>query len=177
MQCIFNCVMYRLNSTSSGTFGRHIADQPHASVITSFRLLYSSTSYVVRQGNFVIDFTKAFDIVKHDLLLHKLKYYGIRGTTNYLFKNYLTNRTQSAKINNTISTPRHNKYGVPQGSVLWRILFLIYINDLPLIFKILKTKLFADDSTLYISGPVPTNIIHETNNYLFFFFFLQMMLK
>ena len=117
-----------------------------------------------------VDFTKAFDTVKHDLLLRKLNYYGIRGTINNWFKDYLTNRTQSTKINNNISTPRHIKYGVPQGSVLGPILFLIYINDLPLIFKKLKTKLFADDSTLYISAPVPANINDEANNDLNIFF-------
>ena len=117
-----------------------------------------------------VDFTKAFDTVKHDILLYKLNYYGIRGNINNWFKDYLTNRTQSTKVNNNISTPRRIKYGVPQGSVLGPILFLIYINDLPLIFKKLKTKLFADDSTLYISGPVPTDIIQEANNDLNIFY-------
>ena len=117
-----------------------------------------------------VDFTKAFDTVKHDILLLKLRHYGIRGTINDWFKDYLSNRFQSTKIHDHISDPRHVKYGVPQGSVLGPILFLIYINDLPLIFNEFQTKLFADDSTLYLTGADPSSIINEANNDLHIFY-------
>ena len=111
-----------------------------------------------------IDFCKAFDTVRHDILLKKLKHYGIRGVIHDWFKDYLSNRTQSTKILNHISSPQDTKYGVLQGSVLGPILFLIYINDLPQIFPRLKSVLFADDSTLYITGDDPISMIETANS-------------
>ena len=110
-----------------------------------------------------VDFTKAFDTVNHNFLLQKLNFYGIRGVINDWFQDYLNNRTQSTRYNNHISNPQCIKYGVPQGSVLGPILFLIYINDLPNIFTKLKTILFADDSSLYLSGTETTTMINSAN--------------
>ena len=110
-----------------------------------------------------IDFTKAFDTVKHDILIRKLNFYGIRGLINDWFNDYLSNRSQSTKFCESISPSLPIQYGVPQGSVLGPILFLLYINDISQIFKDLKTILFADDSTLYITGENPTNLIHTAN--------------
>lgn len=110
-----------------------------------------------------IDFTKAFDTVKHDILLKKLQYYGIRGIVLDWFTDCLTHRTQPIKLSNQVSTPKVIQHGVPQGSVLGPILFLIYINDIQNIFLNLKTILFADDSTLYITGENIINLIHTAN--------------
>ena len=80
-----------------------------------------------------IDFSKAFDTVNHHLLLRKLYAYGIRGLPLEWFKSYLNGRTQRVRIGDSYSEPKNISCGVPQGSIIGPILFLLYINDLPLI--------------------------------------------
>ena len=94
---------------------------------------------------------KAFDTVGHDILLAKLEHYGMRGMANNWFKSYLFNRKQFVSINGHISNQSSVKYGVPQGSVLDPLLFLIYIiyiNDLNFAIKFCKVHHFADDTNL-----------------------------
>ena len=96
-----------------------------------------------------IDLRKAFDTVNHDILLKKLDHYGIRGTPLEWFKSYLKDRLQYVFLNGESSDRDKITCGVPQGSVLGPLLFLVYINDLPNISKILDFYLFADDTNIY----------------------------
>ena len=99
-----------------------------------------------------LDFRKAYDTVDHSILLKKLYAYGIRGTILNWFKSYLSNREQFASINNTYSDKNYISCGIPQGSVLGPLLFLIYINDLPNVSKKLYSILFADDTSVFLEG-------------------------
>ena len=96
----------------------------------------------------VLDFSKAFDVVPHQRLLHKLDHYGIRGTTLNWIQNFLINRTQKVVVDGSSSESARVKSGVPQGTVLGPLLFLTYINDLPSTVSS-QVRLFADDCLLY----------------------------
>ena len=98
-----------------------------------------------------LDLAKAFDTVVHNILLSKLAKYGIRGLPHQLLKSYLTNRKQYTVVNRKQSTVRNITCGVPQGSTLGPLLFIIYMNDLPLASNF-RTRLFADDTSLTLSN-------------------------
>ena len=98
-------------------------------------------------------FAKAFDCVSHEILLSKLNTCGVRGIASDWFRSYATNREQYVSINNVDSNPRVIQCGVPQGSILGPLLFLIFINNITKCSNQFKYILYADDSTLSTCVP------------------------
>ena len=100
-------------------------------------------------GVVLLDFSAAFDVIDHSLLLGKLKQYGFSLSAIKLMESYLTNRSQSVFFNGSLSDIKHVDCGVPQGSCLGPLLFSIFVNDFPLVLDETKTVMYADDCTIY----------------------------
>ena len=99
-----------------------------------------------------IDLKKAFDTFNHKLLVDKLSFYEVRGIANTWLDNYLMNRKQYVVVDNQASSMQFIKCGVPQGSVLGPVLFLLFINDICIVSNLLNFVLFADDTNIFCSN-------------------------
>ena len=99
-----------------------------------------------------IDLKKAFDTVDHEILCQKLEHYVVVGKELSWFKSYLSNRKQYCRLNGVDSNVSDINVGVPQGSCLGPLLFLVYINDPPCIVKCSKVSMYADHTTVYHSS-------------------------
>ena len=119
-------------------------------ILNNLKFLYDSLNSGKLVISIFLDFKKAFDCVSHEILLSKLSHYGIRGISLDWFTSYLSGRKQYTLANNVHSKVQNITHGVPQGSILGPLLFLIFINDIPNSSKFFNYTLFADDSTLSV---------------------------
>ena len=113
-----------------------------------------------------IDLSKAFDTIDHAKLLQKLNYYGVRGKCHDILKSYLSKRTQKTKFQGTYSDNCDVEFGVPQGSVLGPLLFLIYINDIVNSTSLGSFVLFADDTNIFVTGKNEKDVYEKANTVL-----------
>ena len=110
-----------------------------------------------------LDLSKAFDTIDHDILIRKLCFYGITGNSLNWFKSYLTNRKQYVQFKDSLSSYSMIKTGVPQGSILGPLLFIIYMNDIAQITDKFYFTIYADDTTLI--APICTFSINDKNDF------------
>ena len=134
----------------------------HSTDLAIIQLLDKITKSFVNKEHLIgifMDLSKAFDTIDHDILIYKLKRYGIRGLALSWIIDYLSNRKQYVLFKSSKSQKSNITCGVPQGSILGPLLFLVYINDIINTSKTLKFILFADDTNIFYS--------HENHETLF----------
>ena len=134
----------------------HFGFQKGKSTHLAIMMLVDKITEALDQGETVVGvflyFSKAFDTVDHNILLKKMEKYGIRGVELKWFEDYLSNRLQYVTYNNYKSSHEKINCGVPQGSILGPILFLLYTNDFTNVSEFCFSVSFADDTNMFIIG-------------------------
>ena len=144
-QQLYYCIKGSLSNTQSGFKSGYSTETSLLNTTNRWILNIDKKYYNL---TLFLDLRKAFDTVPHDILIKKLDLYGIRGAKLVWFKSYLSNRLQYCCIDGINSDPKINPAGVPQGSCLGPLLFLIYIKDLPSILENSRSNLYADDTNV-----------------------------
>ena len=144
---------------------------------SGFRSLHSTLSALLKASNnwsvnidnglingvIFIDLKKAFDTIDHGIILRKLSYYGVDQVALNWFSSYLGNRVQKCQVNGHLSSSSVINCGVPQGSIIGPLLFLLYINDLPNCLTIAEPNMYADDTNLTVSADNLADLKHKMN--------------
>jgi hypothetical protein len=160
-------ISYYFESSNLFFAGQHGFRRNHSCETASHELTNDCFGYMSKNMISIllfIDFKKAFDLVNQDLLLYKLGNYGFNASAISLLRNYFKNRCFRVKIGDHFSQSKELSLGVPQGSVLGPLLFLIFINDLPNSISSLAVKMFADDTTIYLAGNNLNDLIDSFKN-------------
>lgn len=135
---------------------------------TALNLVISDWKYLRDDGNTTIvvflDLKRAFETLDRERLINKLQAYGLEGVELNWFSSYLDQRSQKTKVGEVFSSSMFNNLGVPQGSVLGPLLFILYINDFGGVLEHCSCKFFADDTSIYISGKNITEILWKLNS-------------
>lgn len=140
------------NAIFQNQFGFRKGHSTNHAIISLCEMIRNSLDNDGFSVGIFVDLKKAFDTVEHSILLNKLEHYGIRGIANKLLKSYLSKRSQCVRNGNLCSEFVDILHGVPQGSVLGPLLFLVYINDLHSAIKYSTAIHFADDTSLICNG-------------------------
>ena len=153
---VFN-QLYKFLSDNSLLSKHQFRIRPKNSTLTALIQMCDEWYQNMDDGNLngvvFLDIRKAFDSVDHQILLHKIKtQFGLRNIEFDWFASYLTNKEQVCNINGSISSSKNIKTGVPQGSILGPLLFLLYINDLPECLQRTTPCLYADDTQIFASS-------------------------
>ena len=171
MSKIFERIMYnrvitffnKFNILYEKQFGFRTGHSTIDALFSSMNMLKMENGNKNKILGIFLDLSKAFDTVHHNILLYKLYNYGIRGTAYDLFKSYLSKRQQYTIIGDSSSKIRSLPVGVPQGSMLGPLLFLVYVNDIQHACSNAFPILFADDSNLFVKGSDLSELFEAAN--------------
>ena len=157
----------RYNLFQNCQFGFRKQYSSYMAVLEAYNKIVSDLDKGFHTLGIFLDLSKAFDTINHDILLAKLHHYGIRGSAFEWFKSYLTNRSQFVVYKDHKSSINSIQCGVPQGSVLGPLLFILFLNDISFSSNTFTFFTYADDTNIIVSNPNLNDLITNVNNELY----------